>query len=234
MTPVSDSAAQTTPANPASANLATCSVTDPGDYTYDRLDYCLTGFQITYTEYSEVVRCDALFPYATQTSTGCVIPAVRPQITLSLTTYGAAAALYGFAEQYWIDAWGTNGSPLQRQPNPTIQAANRLNTCGAGATRPFVIDDDIVPTDSCDEYPFAATYQGGKNGGLCADVFPLLENGTWDLYADPNAPAYTLDEPCLRGHVPSAENSLVGPALGDFAKSQRVIDGDQYNVVVTP
>lgn len=329
-------------------------MTDPGDYTYDRLDYCLTDLQITYTEYSEAepgevlgtgvltvdssatlsattgqwqesetvtltsvsgevedlevgltascnstcapttpspwsgtellaegesasgavtfqatpgagnvsyvttsynltvlqpgttpinasstwtnpqaVRCDTLFPYATQTSTGCVIAAVRPQITLSLATYGAAAALYGFAEQDWIDEWGTNGSPLQRQPNPAIQTANRTNTCGTGASRPFVINDSVVPDDSCDEYPFAATYQGGKDGGLCADVFPLLENGTWMLYEDPNAPAVTYNEPCLRGHVPSSENSLVGPALGNFAKSQRVIDGDNYNVVVT-
>ncbi|WP_456154362.1 NucA/NucB deoxyribonuclease domain-containing protein [Streptomyces lydicus] len=38
-----------------------------------------------------------------------------------------------------------------------------------------------VPDGSCDEYPFAGSYQGGTNGGLCADVVPLLENGVWSF-----------------------------------------------------
>ncbi len=337
---------------PADTNAATCSVTQPGYYTYDRLDYCLSGFQVTYTEYNEddpgetlgtgtltvsssaslsassgqwqesetvtlsqvsglvedlnvgftascdasctatspspwvgsqlltegqsasgsvtfqatpgaglessittsynlqvtqpgttpldedvpwsnprQVRCDTTF--ADNTSTGCVIPDIRPQFTLSLSEYGAAAAAYGFAEQDWIDHWGADDSPLQRLADPDAQTANRTNTCGSGATRTFVYLDDIVPNDSCDEYPFAATYQGGTNGGLCADVIPLEENGVWEIYPDPNAPTPTFNEPCIRAHVPNDQNSNAGLALGRFAQSERVIDNEKYDVVVT-
>jgi len=355
VTPLSGSALQTTHANTtAGADAATCSITSPGQYTYNRLDYCLTDLQVTYTEINEEepgeilgtavltvsssavlsatsgqwqeseivtlttvsglvedlevgltascnaactattpnawagtelltegesasgnvtfqgapaagtvsnittsydltvlqpgtipinenttwsnpqqVRCDATFPFGVNTSTGCVIAAVRAQLTLSLATYGAAAALYGFAEQDWIDQWGSASNPLQRQPDPAVQQINRTNTCGTGAARPWVDDDVTVPTDSCDEYPFAATYQGGTNGGLCADVYPLLVNGTWQLFEDPNAPAVTFDEPCLRGHVPQAQNSAAGGELGRLATGQRVIDSEKYTVVVT-
>lgn len=79
-----------------------------------------------------------------------------------------------------------------------------------------------------------AAYQGGTNGGLCADVFPLQDaSGTWNLYEDPNAPAVTQNEPCLRGHVPQSENSAVGGALGAFAQNQRVLDLEKYTVLIT-
>jgi hypothetical protein len=206
-------------ANVTAAAVGSCSITSPGSWTYDRLAYCLTGLQITYTEYNQAkpteilgtgvltvnsnatlsassgqwqetetvsltntsglvnnlsvslksgcstgctaispnpwsgsrlltkgqsasgnvtfaatpgaglignittnyvltvvqpgttpitadspwtnprpVRCDTTF--ASNTSTGCVIASVRPTLTLSLAQYGAAAALYGFAENY--------------------------------------------------------------------------------------------------------------------------------------
>ncbi|MDT0468813.1 hypothetical protein [Streptomyces gibsoniae] len=46
---------------------------------------------------SRQVRCDTTF--ANNTSTGCVISDVRAQLILPLSTYGAAAATYGWAEQ---------------------------------------------------------------------------------------------------------------------------------------
>jgi hypothetical protein len=58
-------------------------------------------------------------------------------------------------------------------------------------------------------------------------------NGEWELFQDPNAPTVTFNEPCLRGHVPLADNSLVGTALSNLAQTQRVIDGESYIVVVT-
>jgi hypothetical protein len=187
---------------------------------------------VTWTN-PQQVRCDATFPYGVNTSTGCVISSVRAQLTLSLATYGAAAALYGFAENDWIDEWGSSGNPLQRQPDPAVQNINRTSTCGTGAARPWVDDDVTVPDDSCDEYPFAATYQGGTNGGLCADVYPLLVNGTWEIFQDPNAPAVTFDEPCLRGHVNVDQNKAAGGQVGRLATGQRVIDGEKYTLVVT-
>lgn len=225
----------------ASGTVTFQSVPGAGNVSNITTSYTLTGLQpgtipiIPSVSWSNPrpVRCDTTFPFAQNTSTGCVIPAVQPQLVLSLATYGAAAALYGFAEQLWIDEWGTSGNPLQREANPAIQDAHRTSTCGTGASRPFVTNPSVVPDDSCDEYPFAATTQGGTNGGLCADVFPLLENGTWELFEDTSAPDITFEEPCLRGHVPSAQNSLVGTALSNFAQNQRVIDLEKYIVVVT-
>ena len=104
------------------------------------------------------VRCDTTF--ASNTSTGCVIPTIRPVLTLPLSVYGAAAATYGWAENNLIDHWGADDNPLQRLADPNLQMANRTQTCGSGASRPFVTLPATVPTDSCDEYPFAATYQG--------------------------------------------------------------------------
>ncbi len=177
------------------------------------------------------VRCDTTF--ADNTSTGCVIPSIRPELDLSLATYGAAAATYGWAENNLIDHWGADDNPLQRLASETAQTANRTSTCGSGASRPFVYLDATVPDDSCDEYPFAATYQGGTNGGLCADVIPLLQNGVWNFYQDPNAPAVTFNEPCIRGHVPNSENGAAGLALGRNSQSERVIDLEKFDLVVT-
>jgi hypothetical protein len=177
------------------------------------------------------IRCDTTF--ADNTSTGCVIPSIRPVLVLPLSVYGAAAATYGWAENNLIDHWGADDNPLQRLADVNTQNAKRKNTCGSGASRPFVVLDDIVPDDSCDEYPFAATLQGGTNGGLCADVIPQLQNGVWQFFQDPNAPAVTLNEPCVRGHVPNTDNGAAGLALGRNSQSERVIDSEKFDLVVT-
>ncbi|MFD8726327.1 hypothetical protein ACFV2H_52695 [Streptomyces sp. NPDC059629] len=176
------------------------------------------------------VRCDTTF--ASNTSTGCVISDVRAQLILPLSSYGAAAATYGWAEQNLIDHWGSSGNPLQRLADVAAQAANRRNTCEGGATIPFVVSS-AVTDDSCDEYPFAGTLQGGKNGGLCANIIPQLENGTWKFYQAPNTPAVTLNEPCVRGHVPSTQNSAAGGKLGSNNQTERVLDTEKFDVVVT-
>jgi hypothetical protein len=89
-----------------------------------------------------------------------------------------------------------------------------------------------VPTDSCDEYPFAKTYEGGTPGGLCADIAPLFEEGQWQIYeANPNKPV-TGTEKCVRGHVPLGENEGAGGELGRFTQAQRVLDLDSYSVTL--
>ncbi|MFF7705691.1 hypothetical protein [Streptomyces lydicus] len=69
------------------------------------------------------VRCDTTF--ANNTSTGCVIPSIRAQLTLPLSTYGAAAATYGWAENNLIDHWGADDNPLQRLADPTRRRTAR-------------------------------------------------------------------------------------------------------------
>ncbi|WP_405808504.1 hypothetical protein OG524_00505 [Streptomyces sp. NBC_01520] len=106
--------------------------------------------------------------------------------------------------------------------------AIRTNTCEEGSTVSFVRDDSLVPTDSCDEYPFADTYEGGTNGGLCAEIVPLLENGSWNFYEfDPSRPV-TKNEPCIRAHVPLQQNTDAGAKYSGFISSQHVIDGEKF------
>lgn len=177
------------------------------------------------------VRCDTTF--ANNTSTGCIIPSICAQFILPLSAYGAAAATYGFAENNFIDHWGADDSPRQRLADENAQTANRTNACGSGASRQFVTLPAIVSNDSCDEYPIAGSYQGGTNGGLCADIVLLLQNGVWNFYQDPNAPAVTFNEPCVRGHVPSDQNSAAGGKLGSNNQTERVLDSEKFDVVIT-
>lgn len=177
------------------------------------------------------VRCDTTF--SNDTSTGCVISDVQPQLVLPLSQYGAAAATYAWAQQKLIDRWGTAGNPLRRLGDEAIAKANRTRTCGSGASRPFIPLPNEVTDDSCDEYPFAGTLEGGKNGALCADVVPKLQNGVWNFYQDPNSPAFTGNEPCIRGHVPSGQNSAAGGKFGANNQAERIIPDEKFQVVIS-
>jgi hypothetical protein len=53
------------------------------------------------------------------------------------------------------------------------------------------------------------------------------------VYQDPNAPAITFTEPCVRAHVPNDLNGSAGLALGRFAQAERVIDLEKYDLDVT-
>lgn len=177
------------------------------------------------------VRCDKMF--ANNTSTGCVHADARPQLVLPLSQYGAAAATYAWAQQKLVDRWGSASNPLRRLADSAAAEGNRTRVCGEGATRPFTHRPDLVVNDSCDEYPFAATHEGGRNGALCADVIPLLENGVWQFYGDPAAPDVTGNEPCIRGHVPLEQNTAAGGKLGSNSQTERIIPDEKFEVVIT-
>lgn len=171
------------------------------------------------------IRCDN----AVGNFSGCVYPGARPDFEVSLSLYGAAAVTYYWAQTYLPDSWG-DGTPLRRLADDSLANANRRSTCEDGTFVP--LPEEIVPTDSCDEYPFAKTYEGGTPGGLCADIAPLFEEGQWQIYeANPNKPV-TGTEKCVRGHVPLGENEGAGGELGRFTQAQRVLDLDPYSVTL--
>ncbi len=132
-----------------------------------------------------------------------------------------------------MDRWGSTSNPLRRLADSAAAEANRKRVCEEGATRPFTRRPDVVVNDSCDEYPFAATHEGGRNGALCADVIPQLENGIWQFYGDPAAPAFTGNEPCIRGHVPLEQNVAAGGKLGSNSQTERIIPDEKFEVVIT-
>ena len=113
-------------------------------------------------------------------------------------------------------------------------------------------------TDSCDEYPFASTYESGAmeegadgnpkpfvtTGADCAQV---TANYTPVINPDPNNPpvepqewngvtvnSWTSPLPCIRGHVPKKLNSYVGGKFRGLIGAARLIDKDAFWVEVTP
>ncbi|MGW1278903.1 NucA/NucB deoxyribonuclease domain-containing protein [Streptomyces tsukubensis] len=170
------------------------------------------------------IRCDAMVG----ANAGCIIPAARANFTFSLAEFRGAAATYGWAQNAL-----RGGAPLSRDPSEATADRRREYTCGRLSTDPFNPRPDLVPDDSCDEFPFASSYEGGTNGAFCADIVPLYENGQWMIYeARPDKPV-TGTEPCVRGHVTNADNSSAGLALGRYVQRDRVLDTEKYNVYVT-
>lgn len=146
------------------------------------------------------VRCDNAVHEPGKGSPGCVYADVRPDLSYSLTDYGAAAATYAFALNY-LPNMPKQFTRLKGDSEP-----NRKRTCGAQSTVPFAqLDPVAFPEDSCDEFPFAGTYQGGTNGGLCAEIVPQLTNGNWTFRETTGHPV-TYKESCVRGHVPLPVN----------------------------
>ncbi|MFD7101906.1 NucA/NucB deoxyribonuclease domain-containing protein [Streptomyces celluloflavus] len=176
----------------------------------------------------EPIRCDdAVGKYP-----GCVYKVVTPVFRLSMSQYGGAAATYLWAQQSLWDHWGDK-KPLRRMSDETIARSNRRKVCDQ-LPDPFERFDDIVPNDSCDEYPFASTYESGAStiNSNCADIVPLLEHGKWVIYEARKDKPVTGEEPCVRGHVTLDMNKKAGGALGNFVQSERILDSDRYKVSI--
>ena len=173
------------------------------------------------------IRCDNLVG----SSPGCVIPAAEPTFHVSLTNAGPSAAMIAWAQKNLPDHWGTAANPLRRLADAGLQRTNRTAICDST----FTVDPN-VPLDSCDEFPFAATYQSGNllgvSGKNCAEVEPYIDQvtGQWAIR---NVNNVTLTERCVRGHVPLPSNTDVGGDLGRFVQDQRLLDHDPYLLDVT-
>ncbi|MFE1050749.1 hypothetical protein ACFW5S_34255 [Streptomyces olivaceus] len=181
------------------------------------------------------IRCDD----EVDGTASCVYPHVKPNLELPLSKYGEAAATYLFQQQYSTHAWGTQEEPLHRLANEQAQQDNRDRTCVVAAEGTldtpelFVRKSSTIPDDSCDEYPFAASMEGGTPGAFCNDVEFELVDGEWIYHnANPSKP-WTEEAPCSRGHVPFELNRNAGGELGRLVKSQRIIDLDGYTVNIT-
>jgi len=138
---------------------------------------------------------------------GCVNPDSLNYYILSLSDPSVQAvaqhiynAEYGTSASPPLpDQFGVPGAnnPLTRDTNATDIDANRQASCNN-----FVPNG---PGDSCDEFPFASTYQGAAFVG----------------------PGRFSTE-----HVPSDQNSQAGSELIGFYLSQRIIDGDPFYALI--
>lgn len=137
-----------------------------------------------------------------------------------------------------------------------LASNNREIICQDGSfTSDPSITNALAPysdTDSCDEFPFAASYDSGAmvddwngnpkpyvtTGADCAQV-TASQTGTsgsneaadWNTINVDGTP--TGSEPCVRGHIPNLLNGRVGGAYGNFIQTERLLDGDPYWVQVT-
>jgi hypothetical protein len=181
------------------------------------------------------VRCDNNTP--SFTNPGCVVPGYTPNLILPLSKYAAAAVNVLIGEALLSGSPGRSVQTPLTRGDPARTDANRGVTCNGFAPLPPGNSFGVV-SDSCDEYPFASSQQSGgaRNipGSNCLEIVSTQDaTGAWTTTKlntyDPNNP-----QACLRGHVNSVLNSLVGSqALNPMYTANRVMIGDPYTVQVT-
>lgn len=153
----------------------------------------------------DVARCDDGKTLGFGAGSGCVYPTVYPTFMLSGVAAPASpmhAAFVARAQQTLPDHWGrrADGKPLHRLFGDAQRNANRAKACAGFKKGP-------MPGDSCDEFPFASTYESSEFGGT---------------------PRAAVE------HVPGRDNSAGGTKLAAFNRASRVLDRDAYWIQVVP
>ncbi|MFI7357886.1 DNA/RNA non-specific endonuclease [Streptomyces avidinii] len=177
----------------------------------------------------EKIRCDDAVRDTTTTGTpepGCVVPSVMPVVKMSDQPHpagaGAAAAGYLWAQSNLPGGWG-RAKPLTRARGDIAGRAAR--TCGA-----FQARTDLVATDSCDDFPFSVTREGGTDGAQCAEILPRHSTrGGWVVDLLDGGPS----SPCARAHVPLADKQVAEGQLAEGFANQRVVEDDQFKVEIS-
>jgi hypothetical protein len=170
------------------------------------------------------VRCDNALPGSSVP--GCVFPDYTPAMIYSQSgTYPQLAQHISDAQNSGLPGAYPNGTPLQRLTDQTLIGQNRTTACppasAGGYPRP--------PGLSCDEYPFASTYQGAATaqppGG--PRTFPWCQI-TLPVPDSVGAVGYSV---CM---IDDTQNQTGGSALGVFYNNNRVLDKDPFYVWITP
>ncbi|WP_405527294.1 DNA/RNA non-specific endonuclease [Streptomyces avidinii] len=203
------------------------------DFTTSYLMYVTSpGAQITDPNASwsnpEKIRCDDDVRDTAATGTpdpGCVVPSVMPVVRMSDQQHpagaGAAAAGYLWAQNNLPNGWG-RANPLTRAKDDIAGRAAR--TCGT-----FQARTDLVPTDSCGDFPFSHTREGGTDGAQCAEILPRHSARGWVIDVLDGG----TSSPCVRAHVPLDDNKAAEAQLLEGFASQRVVKGDQFKVEIS-
>ncbi|MGW4021615.1 NucA/NucB deoxyribonuclease domain-containing protein [Streptomyces sp. NPDC005009] len=208
------------------------------DYEFDINSPTSTDLTPPITWGGAEVRCDNKISSADKA--GCVVPWYTPTLEISRSQYGSSADMIEWAQNNLSDHWGLRGTgePLHRLQNKSQQTSNRQAICG---TSKFTKDPNIQ-NDSCDEFPFAGTYESGALNGVdhgkdCAQVTAVRADTSGNLAVDwPTiTPTGTVvgSEKCVRGHIPGALNSDAGSAYGVFIKDMLLADDDPFWLRIT-
>lgn len=183
---------------------------------------------------------------------GCVFPDATPSFLVPRAEYGASAAMVQWAQKHLSAHWGAlAGEPLTRLADTDYRDDNRRIICERAwkAFAPWTADNGkIVVADSCDEFPFASTYQSGAmlngmpdesfSGAQCAQLQAVKTANSGSVAAIWNdvevvpGTTYSAGERCVRGHIPITLNEDLGAALKKFIGANRVLNGDGYTLYV--
>jgi hypothetical protein len=172
------------------------------------------------------VRCDNAV--GGTSPAGCAVPSVMPVVPLKATASdpGGAVAAYEWAQKNLDGAWGTKGSPLTRA---TSGVADRTASTCAG----FTPETDLLENDTCGDFPFGESKEGGSAGSDCVDVIPNLSHGEWDTYILNDARDPGRSRPCVRAHVKDADKQFAAGQLAEGFADQRVVDADQFELTLS-
>jgi hypothetical protein len=190
------------------------------------------------------IRCDNNMPGIT--GPGCVFPAFTPTFTVSRTQYGASAAMIAWAQANLSAHWGLRGKgkPLTRLTGAAAIDDNRKIICERNWT-PFPpwTSGSVTDKDSCDEFPFASTYQSGAMHGVttgkeCAQVEAVKTSSTGTIAHIWNnvkpIGSYSAGAKCVRGHIPYTLNTTLGRiAWLDFIRANRILNENPFWMKVT-
>ncbi|WP_104815619.1 hypothetical protein [Kitasatospora sp. MMS16-BH015] len=190
--------------------------------------------EIDWSDSDLTVRCDVIMGNEAipETKPGCVFPKYYPTLEINSQKYPSAAALYWLLMQKLQTHPGSkaNNSPLTRQADDVIAAANRSKMCPSSWVGP---PNGTSDSPSCDEYPFAKSRQSGGQsvtGNQCAQFYAVKDSSGWQLKYDTNYPLPTWNEVCGRGAIPLSQNTGAGGQLGRFTTAMRLHDNDAYFV----
>ncbi|MCW7940655.1 hypothetical protein AAW14_01010 [Streptomyces hygroscopicus] len=124
------------------------------------------------------VRCDNTPQMSPVQDGGCVYPDVTPTYNISVTgPYDQVAWHIDWAQRNLGHHWGWqgHGPALTRTMDKSLIKRNRRTACPSSIPRPS--------GKSCDEYPFASTYQGASlNPDFSCHMVPEAQNSNEGNY----------------------------------------------------
>jgi hypothetical protein len=174
------------------------------------------GNTVTYTLPLAFTRCDNAMPAPRKP--GCVFGNIPATVEFSQSSYPTFVSHIQHAQDSGLPGRVDSGTYLTRLTDTTLRDANRAKACPTSWPRPTGY--------SCDEYPFASTYQGAYTGEPGeARSFPGCQ------MPDPVRSGPTGWSRCF---IVDTENFGAGGVLGGFYGSQRMLDGDPFQVGYKP
>ncbi|WP_245685457.1 DNA/RNA non-specific endonuclease [Streptomyces yerevanensis] len=179
---------------------------------------------------SRQIRCDNAV--GGTSVAGCAVPSVMPELLMSTqgSDRGGAVAAYLWAQKNLTDRWGLNAALTRSTGGVDVRTSS---TCGSGASEPFADASDLIPTDTCAQFPFAETKEGGRDGAECAELIPYYGNGGWVIHELNGGSSLDTSQRCVRAHVAAVDKQFAVSQLADGFAGQRVIDADQFKLTFT-